>query len=725
MNFSISLKRFIYGQHFLSGLFAACGVISFGLLWYAVTDPPTAMVLSSGALCVSLVDMPASLRYKRVDFLAAAIGGAAVTLLVAVALPSAPMLGGAVLLTGFVAAMLTAFGKRAMPLSFSLLLAMVLTLGSADEWHGGAARYALLFVAGGGAYALYGTLIAWLSRLRIKRQALADALFELAEFARCSAAFFSAEEALEACYRALVAQQAVVAEKQQTARDLVFEGYKTSAEQRLVGILRDTIDVYEYILSTQTDHELLRCHYADSDVMPLLRDLMEKCADDLELVAYAILRDRRPARRVRYMAELFALAHEIDRSPHLAAASGAPRHALEALKGTVYKMRHTTAHIGRLHDTVDAEAPAEASLAHLDPAAFISPSSYTLTGLREQLKPDAPALRHAVRTTLALACGVALAQWLPFSTHGYWILLTIVVIMRSNFSAMRQRYGDRLMGNLVGCIGAALVLYLDPQPWVIVVLLFACVTIAHTFVTINYRYTSIAACLMALLYLNFIDPGDFAVAERLIDTAIGATLAYGLSFLLPSWEHVHIPHKVHILLQNLADYAGLVLMPTRDERHYRLKRRNLFSAIAALSAALQAMLREPRGARRGVESLQRLIADSYLLAAQLAAVRLILNERRSDLDLDAASALLADVHTSTRDRLNEALALTGYGPCKLAGPTVSVSFPDNGGPAADWNMTTLLQRRLALMSGALDQVLDDARRLGATGGQSPAVQVRC
>lgn len=714
MNFSISLKRFIYGQHFLSGLFAACGVIGFGLLWYAVADQPTAMVLSSGALCVSLVDMPASLRYKRVDFLAAATGGAAVTLLITLARSSAPMLGGAVLVTGFVAAMLTAFGKRAMPLSFSLLLAMVLTLGPANEWHGGAAHYALLFFAGGCAYALYGTLAAWLNRLRIKRQALADALFELAEFARRSAAFFSGEAALEACYSALVAQQAVVAEKQQTARDLVFEGYKTPAEQRLVGILRDTIDVYEYILSTQTDHELLRRHYAGSDVMPLLHDLMEKCADDLELVAYAILRDRRPARRVRYMAELFALEHEIDRSPHAAEPAGAPRHALEALKGTVYKMRHTTVHVGRLHATVGAEGFADASLAHLDPAAFISPSSYTLAGLREQLKPDAPALRHAVRTTLALACGAALAQWLPFSTHGYWILLTIVVIMRSNFSAMRQRYGDRLMGNLVGCVAAALILYLDPHPGFIVALLFACVTIAHTFVTINYRYTSIAACLMALLYLDFIDPGEFAVVERLIDTAIGAALAYGFSFLLPSWEHVHIPHKVRTLLRDLSDYAGLVLSQSRDERHYRLKRRNLFAAIATLSAALQAMLREPRGAQRGVEPLQRLIADSYLLAAQLAAVRLILTERRTDLDLDAASALLGGVLASTRDRLDEALALTGCGECKPAEQAVSVPFPDNGGRTADWSMTTLLQRRLALMSSALDQVLDDTRRLGAS-----------
>lgn len=714
MNFSIALKRFIYGQHFLSGLFAACGVIGLGLLWHAVTEQPAAMVLGSGALCASLVDMPSSLRYKRVDFLAAIVGGAVVTLLTAFALASPLMLAAVVMLTGFVAAMLTAFGKRAMPLSFSLLLAMVLTLGTADEWNGGALRYALLFLAGGCAYAVYGSAMAWLNRVRIKRQALADALFELAEFARRSAAFFSGEADLEQCYSALVAQQAVVAEKQQTARDLVFEAYPSAPEQRLVGILRDAIDVYEYLLSTQTDHELLRRHYAGSDVMPLLHDLMEKCAGDLEAIAYAILRDRRSTQRVRYMAELFALQHAIEHSPHTTEPSGASRHALEALKGTVYKMRHTTAHIGGLHDTVAAEALSDAGLASLDPAAFISPSSYTLTGLREQLQVDAPGLRHALRTTLALACGVALAQWLPFSTHGYWILLTIVVIMRSNFSAMRQRYGDRLMGNLVGCVAAALILYLDPHPALVVVLLFACVTVAHTFVTINYRYTSVAACLMALLHLNFIDPGEFAVVERLIDTAVGAALAYGFSFLLPSWEYVQVPRKVRALLQNLSEYAGLVLTQTRDERRYRLQRRNLFAAIAALSTALQAMLREPLGAQRGVEPLRRLIADSYLLAAQLAAVRLILAERRTDLDMEAALALLDTMDGRAKACLAEALTLSGGGGNEPVLSVMAVPFPDDGGCLSDWNMTTLLQRRLALTSSALDQVLDDTRRLGVS-----------
>ena len=41
---------------------------------------------------------------------------------------------------------------------------------------------------------------------------------------------------------------------------------------------------------------------------------------------------------------------------------------------------------------------------------------------------------------------------MPYASHSYWILLTIVVILKPNFSMTKQRYNDRLIGTLIGCI---------------------------------------------------------------------------------------------------------------------------------------------------------------------------------------------------------------------------------------------------------------------------------
>lgn len=706
MHFSIAFKRLIYGQHFFSGFFAACGVIGLGLLWHARFELPIAMALSSGGLCASLVDLPSPLRYKRVDFAAAALGGSLATFLIAWTLPAALALGAAVLAIGFAAAMLTAFGKRAMPLSFSPLLAMVLVFGLGGSGGLQPGQHALLFLAGGATYAGYGLVVARLGQVRTKRQALAESLFELAEFARASATFY--DDAIEPanCHDVLLTRQAVVTERLQSARDLVFADIRPGEEQRLASVLKHAIDVYEFLLSVHTEHTLLREHFAGSDAPALLHDLIEKCALELEQVAYATLRNRPVAGRIRYLAELFALEHAMAHSPHAREAGGAARDALEALRATVYRLQHTIEQTGRLRAAAQPDAPADARWLTSEAAApFVSTSHYSARLLRDHLSFDSPVLRHALRSTLAIACGVLVAYVLPYGTHSYWILLTIVVIMRSNFSAMRQRHGDRLMGNLIGCVAAALILYLEPRTWVVVAILFACVTVAHTFVTINYRYTSIAACLLALLQLSFVSPEEFLIVERLLDTVIGALIAYGFSFVLPSWESNNLARQMHALFEACSAYSSAVLSRSTDEPGDRLARKRLFDAIAALTVSARAMLREPRAVRRGTAPLHRLISAGYLFAAHLAALRVLLQRHRDE---------LAGTESTTRlqqalDRLNRSLSAGLAPPGARTEDGTRPAAADDA--ASDWSAPARLRRRLALLERAGDELLAEARAL--------------
>lgn len=710
MYFSIAFKRLIYGQHFFSGFFAACGVIGLGLLWHALFELPVAMAMSSGGLCVSLVDLPSPLRHKRVDFAAATLGGAAVTGLIALTLPTPWALAGTLLAVGFAAAMLTAFGKRAMPLSFSPLLAMVLVFGIGGDGALEPVRHALLFVAGGAAYAGYGLFIGGLGRVRTKRQALAESLFELAEFARASAAFYDDGADAAACHGALLDQQAIVTERQQAARDLVFADIGTDEEQRLASALKHAIDAYEFLLSAHTEHTLLRAHFAGTDTLALLHDLIDKCAQDLEQIAYAVLRHRPVGGQVRYLAELFALEHAIARSPHAREAGGPAREALEALRATVARLHHTIEQIGRLRTVAHPDAPADARWLTDEAAApFVSASDYSLRLLVDQLSFDSPVLRHALRSTLALACGALVAHLLPYGTHSYWILLTIVVIMRSSFSAMRQRHGDRLLGNLIGCLAAAMILYLEPRAWVVVTILFACVVVAHTFVTINYRYTSIAACLLALLQLSFVGHEDFLILERLLDTILGALIAYAFSFVLPSWESTHIARQVGALLQACSAYGRVVLSRSADERGDRLARKRLFDTIAALSISSRAMLREPRAAQRGVAPLHRFISAAYLYAAHLAALRVLLQRHHDELGTADISRHL----DTALDKLQDELAAGAAGTPRRPLPVLTPAAIDARDLGSDWSAPARLRRRLSLLEHAADELLNEARALQA------------
>jgi uncharacterized membrane protein YccC len=69
-----------------------------------------------------------------------------------------------------------------------------------------------------------------------------------------------------------------------------------------------------------------------------------------------------------------------------------------------------------------------------------------------------------------------------------------------------------------------------------------------------------------------------------------------------------------------------------SQLHYRLARKHLVDAIAALGSAIRSMLEEPESRRHAVEPLNTFLTDSYLMAAQLASVRLLIQQRGGELD---------------------------------------------------------------------------------------------
>ena len=57
--------------------------------------------------------------------------------------------------------------------------------------------------------------------------------------------------------------------------------------------------------------------------------------------------------------------------------------------------------------------------------------------------------RHASRVSFATTIGFIISAFFPFG-HGYWILLTIIVILKPAYSITKRRNRDRLLGTLAG-----------------------------------------------------------------------------------------------------------------------------------------------------------------------------------------------------------------------------------------------------------------------------------
>jgi uncharacterized membrane protein YccC len=261
--------------------------------------------------------------------------------------------------------------------------------------------------------------------------------------------------------------------------------------------------------------------------------------------------------------------------------------------------------------------------------------------LANQFRWRSPALRYAIRLSLAMTSGLALTLIFPRFAHANWILLTIALIMRANYSVTSQRRWDRVTGTLIGCALAVTFLNTLPAP-VLLLLIVLAVGTSHAYGLVAYRITAIGASISSLLLLHFVDPLVHPqFFERIVDTLIGAALSWAFSYLLPNWERDDLPRTVRGLLAADAAFAQAALSLGPVDQRYRLARKKALEAVAQLSGAIRRLADEPNTNRRALASLGELLGAHYLLASDLTSMPVLVKLRAADLDAPAADASIA------------------------------------------------------------------------------------
>ena len=120
---------------------------------------------------------------------------------------------------------------------------------------------------------------------------------------------------------------------------------------------------------------------------------------------------------------------------------------------------------------------------------FISPEKINLQLILSNISLHSGIFRHAVRLTLALICGYIVSLLFPLG-HGYWILLTIAVIMKPAYSITRQRNVQRLVGTFIGVAMGFGVLYVTNSNGALFIVMLAAMVIAYIALKLNYAVSS-------------------------------------------------------------------------------------------------------------------------------------------------------------------------------------------------------------------------------------------
>src|SRR5690606_9545074 len=197
---------------------------------------------------------------------------------------------------------------------------------------------------------------------------------------------------------------------------------------------------------------------AGHDCLLFMRDALVKMSLELNRIALDVSRGRAVQYRSSPKAELRAIEYEIEQFKQQGMSEREPE-TLALIVQVLRRLRNASRIVSKLADHTYARSdavPTDELRIDKSLTQFMSRQELRLGMLTSNLRLDSPYFRYAVRVTLAAALAMGLiGQWMTpqvSSAHSYWVLLTIVIIMKPGFALTRQRNGWRLMGTLIGCL---------------------------------------------------------------------------------------------------------------------------------------------------------------------------------------------------------------------------------------------------------------------------------
>jgi uncharacterized membrane protein YccC len=256
---------------------------------------------------------------------------------------------------------------------------------------------------------------------------------------------------------------------------------------------------------------------------------------------------------------------------------------------------------------------------------FLAPQYYPISTFIENISFSSTIFRHSLRLTAALILGGIAAKFLPFQ-NVYWILMTIIIIMRPGYGLTKQRSIQRVIGTVIGGIIAFSILSFIPNHLTLSILAILCMLLGFSFTQTKYT-VSATFVTMYIVFIYGILTTDFlnVIQFRIADTLAGALLAYLANhFLWPSWEYIKAPEYLEKAIVANRNYLQEILIYYTEKGEvktsYRLARKNAFIEIGNLMASFQRMSQEPKSKQKNMILLYKLTELNHSLLSSTASL---------------------------------------------------------------------------------------------------------
>lgn len=617
------IRFFLFSQYLADGIRITLAIAVPAIVFSYLGNMAAGITLSLGAMCVSTADGPGPIVHRKNGMMYCAVFVFISALLTGILNHNIFLLGSFILVASFFFTMFSVYGARASSVGFSALLIMVLLMSDVKPFEE-ALTESLLILAGGVWYMLVALLSYQMAPYRPAKRALGECIYDTAQYLRIKAEMYNPTSDLDTQYRKLLNQQIVVNTRQDAVRELLFKHRALLKESTHTGRLLvltfvDVVDLFEHIMATWYDYALLREKYADTGILEDVSEIITHIAKELDDIGEAVQAASRYKKNIHIPAELENLKKKIDGLINFGSTM--------MLKKILVNLRNLSEKVDEIIKYFSDELPNKKKLrTENEYSRFVSHQSFDSALFFESFTFESSTFRHALRMMICCGIGFFISKIMPQGHHSYWIIMTIIIILKPSYSLTRKKNYDRIMGTLAGAIIGLLLLYLVKDKEILFAFLLFFMIGTYTYKILNYIVMVIFLTPYILILFHFLGLGALNVAgERLVDTIIGSLLAFTASYLLfPQWEAPQVQRymgnvlkaNIHYLLNLKKRFSGEPV----SSLEYNLSRKDIFVSTANLSAALTSMMSDPKSRQQHRKEIHQFAVLNHILSSNIASL---------------------------------------------------------------------------------------------------------
>jgi uncharacterized membrane protein (TIGR01666 family) len=623
----------------------------------------TGFAIAIGAFLTYPADIPSNLAHRTRGLLVAAFIVAGCMLIVnlfqAYQMIFYPVCLGLV----FFLSMISVYGQRATMVSFSGLLALALGTGHVHTgWE--ILSYCGLVLLGGLIYTFISVTFNYLSPHRYTELQIAECLRLTAKYMKLRGDLWNADADRASIVEKQLNLQVDINTTHENLREMLMRSRSSvgtsNSNRKMLLVFIALMEILELALSTSFDHSKLHQKFSQyPKVLDTYQNLAYNLASQLKKLGKSIENRTKYIPKHELLKDLEALEKAInDYEQEVGKA--------EASEG-VWMLSNMLHYAEKQIDKIKIIERAYTTTMKFkelsknrdrDLDKFLKPDYYPLDTLKENLSLSSTIFRHSLRLTMTIALGLIVGMIFELQ-NVYWILLTIVVIMRPGYGLTKQRSYQRIVGTIIGGVIAFGIISFVHQSIILGILTIVCMLLGYAFTAVNYSIGATFVTMYVVFVYAMLTPDiNHVIQYRILDTAIGAALSVaGNYFFWPSWEFLNLPTFIKKSIEANRDYLIEISEYYNKKGNvttsYRLARKNAFVELGNLMSSYQRMAQEPKSKQKQQQQVYKLAVLNHTLLSSLASLGTYTQSHKTS---QASEAFNVVVNTVIKN-LNNAISL--------------------------------------------------------------------